>query len=167
VGCLGYVEAALELEAQVRAGDLPEPSHVVVGVGSGGTAAGLLLGLALTELRTRVVGVVVNDTLRLDPPAIERLAARTARLLRRRGAQLPALDLGARLTLTRRWLGPGYGHATPEARAAQRLARESEGLDLDGVYTAKAVAGLLGLRAEGALGDGPSLYVHTHGPRVG
>ena len=66
VGTLGYVEAAFELAAQVASGPLPEPSHVVTAVGSGGTAAGLALGLRLAGLRSRVVGVVVNDTLRLD-----------------------------------------------------------------------------------------------------
>lgn len=41
LGCVGYVRAALELGEQVAAGELPEPSHVVVALGSGGTAAGL------------------------------------------------------------------------------------------------------------------------------
>ena len=44
LGCVGYVEAGLELGRQVAAGEVPEPSHVVVALGSGGTAAGLLLG---------------------------------------------------------------------------------------------------------------------------
>ena len=47
--------------AQVERGELPEPSHVVVALGSGGTAAGLVAGLRLAGLRTRVVAVVVND----------------------------------------------------------------------------------------------------------
>ncbi|MGW4284332.1 pyridoxal-phosphate dependent enzyme, partial [Nocardia sp. NPDC004750] len=61
VGALGYVEVACELAAQIAAGELPEPGHIVTAVGSGGTAAGLALGLRLAGLRTRVVGVVVND----------------------------------------------------------------------------------------------------------
>ena len=44
LGCVGYVEAAAELAEQVRAGDLPAPSHIVVALGSGGTAAGLAAG---------------------------------------------------------------------------------------------------------------------------
>ena len=47
--------------------------------------------------------------------------------------------------------------------AAAALAAE-ERLSLDPVYTAKAMAGLLALRAEGRLGD-PVLFVHTDGPR--
>jgi D-cysteine desulfhydrase len=162
VGALGYVEAAFELAGQVERGELPEPSHAVVALGSGGTAAGLLLGLRLAGLRTRVVGVVVNDTLRLDPPVLARLARRSLRLLRRRGARIPGPGPGpGDITVTREFLGAGYGHATPESRAA--LA--SADLELDPVYTAKAMAGLLGMARDGALGDGPVLFVNTHGPR--
>jgi D-cysteine desulfhydrase len=164
VGALGYVEAALEIAAQVGDGSLPEPAHVVVPVGTGGTAAGLALGFQLAGLRTRVVGVVVNDQLRLDAPVLARLARRIAKLLERRGARLGGLRLGpGMLDLTRDQIGPGYGHPTEAAARAAALAAE-EGLPLDPVYTAKAMAGLLALRAEGRLDD-PVLFVHTDGPR--
>lgn len=171
LGVLGYVEAALELAEQVSAGELPEPSHVVVAAGSGGTAAGLVLGLRLAGLRSRVVGVLVNDRTTVDARTIMRLARRSARLLRRRGAPLPALSLGATsLDVHARFLGEGYGHHTPEAGAALAAARDREGVELDPVYTAKAMAGVIGLARSGELpGEGPVLYWHTHdsGPRTG
>ena len=164
VGALGYVEAALEIAAQVEAGALPEPAHVVVPVGTGGTAAGLALGFQLAGLRTRVVGVVVNDQLRLDPPVLARLARRTAGLLERRGARLGHLRLEPEvLDLNRDQIGAGYGHPTETARCAAAQAAE-DGLQLDPVYTAKAMAGLIALRAEGRLGDS-ALFIHTDGPR--
>ena len=164
VGALGYVEAALEIAAQVEAGALSEPAHAVVPVGTGGTAAGLALGFQLAGMRTRVVGVVVNDQLRLDPPVVARLARRTAKLLERRGAQLGTLRLDPEaFDLTRDQIGAGYGHRTEAAARATALAAE-EGLALDPVYTAKAMAGLLALRAERQLDD-PVLFVHTDGPR--
>lgn len=164
VGVLGYVEAALEIAAQVEDGTLPEPAHVVVPVGTGGTAAGLALGFQLAGMSTRVVGVVVNDQLRLDPPVIARLARRTAKLLERRGAELGDLEIGPEmLDLTRDQIGAGYGHPTEAAARAAALTAK-EGLALDPVYTAKAMAGLVALRAEGRLGD-PALFVHTDGPR--
>ena len=159
VGALGYVEAAFEIAAQVRDGELPEPSHVVVAVGSGGTAAGLTVGLRLAGLRTKVLGIVVNDTLKLDHGTLTHLARRSARLLRRRGAEVADPDPGD-LTVVRDWLGPGYGHPTPESSRAIELAREKEGLELDPVYTAKAMAGALEVEERG-----PLLYLHTHGPR--
>jgi D-cysteine desulfhydrase len=164
VGALGYVEAALEIAAQVEDGSLQEPAQVVIPVGTGGTAAGLALGFQLAGLRSRVVGIVVNDQLRLDPPVLARLARRTAKLLERRGARLGQLRLEPDvLDLTRDQIGPGYGHPTEAARRAAALAAE-DGLPLDPVYTAKAMAGLLALRAEGRLAD-PVLFIHTDGPR--
>jgi D-cysteine desulfhydrase len=163
VGCLGYVDAALELGDQVARGELPEPTHVVVALGSGGTAAGLVLGLQLAGLGTRVVAVLVNDKTRLEPRIVAHLARRTAGLLRRRGAELPAHSSGpGAVTVETRWLGAGYGHRTPEAEHARRFVGEREGLALEPVYTGKAMAALLGLRDEGAFGDGPVLYWHTH-----
>ena len=83
----------MEIAAQVEDGSLPEPAHAVVPVGTGGTAAGLALGFQLAGLPTRVVGVVVNDQLRLDAPVFARLARRTAALLERRGARFGQLEL--------------------------------------------------------------------------
>ena len=163
VGCLGYVEAALELGEQVRAGELPEPSHAVIALGSGGTAAGLLLGLRVAGLRTRVVAVLVNDGIRLNARVIAHLARRSERLMRRRGASFPALSLGpGDLTVDTGSLGAGYGHRTREAESARELLVEREELRLEPVYTAKAMAALLRLREEGAFGAGPVLYWHTH-----
>ncbi|TQM25404.1 1-aminocyclopropane-1-carboxylate deaminase/D-cysteine desulfhydrase [Nocardia bhagyanarayanae] len=166
LGVLGYVEAGLEIGAQVRAGVLPEPSHVVTAIGSGGTAAGLALGLRLAGLRTRVFGVVVNDTLRLDAPTLLRLADRTVALLRERGAVFDPPRLTADdLEITRDWLGPGYGHPIPAASEAAAIARGREGLVLEPVYTAKALAALHFRNAEGGFGAGPVLFLNTNGPR--
>ncbi|TFE42916.1 pyridoxal-phosphate dependent enzyme [Streptomyces sp. ICN441] len=169
VGTLGYVEAALELADQIAAGAVPEPSHVVTAVGSGGTAAGLALGLRLAGLeRTRVVGVVVNDTLRLDARTVSALAARTGRLLRARGAKLPGGVVAPDdVRLVRDWLGRGYGHPTPGALRARRLAADQAGLALEPVYTAKALGALLDMAADGRFGAGPVLFLQTHGPRDG
>jgi D-cysteine desulfhydrase len=161
VGALGYVETALEIADQVRAGELPEPATVAVPVGSGGTAAGLALGLRLAGLATRVLGVVVNDSFRLDAPVLVRLANRTSSLLRERGAgDVPTLevaDLAARFD----WLGATYGDPTP-ASTSMVAAAAGAGLDLEPVYTGKALAALADLAGEL---PGPVLWLNTHGPR--
>ncbi|MFG2848694.1 pyridoxal-phosphate dependent enzyme [Kitasatospora sp. NPDC048296] len=166
LGALGYVECALELAEQVAQGLLPEPGWVVTAVGSGGTAAGLALGLRLAGLRTRVLGIVVNDTLRLDSTALTRLATKSRTLLRNRGARLPHVRLGADDIVTERgWLGPGYAHPTARARAALGLASSEAGLELELTYTAKALAALLDLDAAGRFADGPVVFLNTFGPR--
>ncbi|MDH6706589.1 D-cysteine desulfhydrase [Kitasatospora sp. MAA19] len=166
LGTLGYVETALELAAQVSNGLLPEPGWVVTAVGSGGTAAGLALGLRLAGLRTRVLGIVVNDTLRLDSTALNALARKSEALLRSRGAALPPVGLSSDdIRLDRGWLGPGYAHPTAEANAALNRAASDAGLALEHTYTAKALAALLDLDASGRFGDEPVLFLNTFGPR--
>jgi D-cysteine desulfhydrase len=139
---------------------------VITAVGTGGTVAGLLVGLRLAGLSTRVMGVVVNDQLRLDATTVTRLAGRGARLLRERGADLPRVaPSSADVTMPRGWLGAGYGHATRAGQAALALLADREGVALDPVYTAKAMAALLDLVRDGRLGGGPLLFLRTDGPR--
>ncbi|RNM12573.1 1-aminocyclopropane-1-carboxylate deaminase/D-cysteine desulfhydrase [Nocardioides pocheonensis] len=160
-GALGYVEAALELADQVQRGELPEPATVVVPIGSGGTAAGLVLGLRLAGLRSRVLGVVVNDAFPLDAPVIARLATRTADLLARRGATgLPAISVDD-LTTRADWLGETYGDPTPASRRMVE-AGTRVGLLVEPVYTGKALAAIADLADRL---PGPVLWLATHGPR--
>jgi D-cysteine desulfhydrase len=164
LGTIGYVEAGLELGRQVAAGELPEPSHVVLALGSGGTAAGLLLGLKLAGLRSRLSCALVNDITRVNAATVARLARRTQRLLRRHGAGFETVPMRADdLDVERAWLGPGYGHATAEATAASAAFAEA-GVELEPVYTAKAAAALLEQNRTGRFGDGPVLFWQTYRP---
>ncbi|HVE69239.1 MAG TPA: pyridoxal-phosphate dependent enzyme [Solirubrobacteraceae bacterium] len=158
VGTLGFVEAALELGEQVRAGELPEPEAIVLALGSGGSVAGLVAGLRLAGLRSRVHAVLVNDKLKLDEKMLRRLAERARARLRRAGAQFETPL--AELQVVHGFMGAGYGHATPEGDAAVRAGAEHAGLELEPVYTGKALAAILA----GAIpASGPTLYWHTHG----
>jgi D-cysteine desulfhydrase len=150
----------------VADGLLPEPGWIVTAVGSGGTAAGLALGLRLAGLRTRVLGIVVNDTLRLDGPTLTRLARRSLTLLRDRGADLPRTEPGpAGIVTEYGWLGAGYAHPTARGAAALDLAASEAGLALEQTYTAKALAALLELDAAGRFGGEPVVFLNTFGPR--
>ena len=167
LGALGYVDAALELAGQVERGELPAPGHVVVALGSGGTAAGLALGLAIAGLDTQVVAIQVNDRAPLNARRVVRLARRTQRLLESRGADLPPFRLSpSAVRVETRWLGGGYGHRTEAAECAIALALEEERLALEPVYTAKTMAAVLELSERGELGTGPVLYWHTHNART-
>ncbi len=142
-GTLGFVKAGLELARQVAEGLMPEPARVYVACGSGGTAAGLALGLALSGLHTRVVAVLVNDILPPSPASLLRLARRTQGVLRRSGALKEDVARRLHLDFETGFLGPGYGQATAEGTSALRAAQQLEGLCLDPTYTAKAFAALL------------------------
>ncbi|MEO6599679.1 MAG: pyridoxal-phosphate dependent enzyme [Polyangiaceae bacterium] len=135
LGTLDMLEAATELAAQVAAGELPEPDLLVVPLGSGGTASGLLAGLEQARLRTRVLAVAVADPVKVF--------AHRARTLAKELVDAPLRPhVLARLEVERRYLGAGYGYATAAGdRATQSAARL--GLVLDATYTAKAFAAAL------------------------
>ncbi len=148
LGTLGWVEGALELAEQVRAGELPEPEQIFVPMGSCGTVAGLLLGLSLTALKTQVRAVRVVDRLVCNRSAALSLARRTRLLLQASGArELPEVQ-PERLVVHHEQFGPGYGAPTPQGLEAQEQAA-SVGLKLEPTYTSKALAAALSAVAEG------------------
>jgi D-cysteine desulfhydrase len=169
-GNVGFVCAGLELAAQVGEGSLPEPAEIFVPVGSGGTLAGLVVGLRLAGLRSRARGVLVSDILPPSPRALQRAARRALRGLRAKDPSLPDLPLPIEdFALIRDQLGPGYGEVTPAARDAV-LAAADAGLALETTYTGKCLAAIRALAARGALSPGPVLFWNTFSsvdPRAG
>jgi len=161
LGDVGFVAAAFELAEQIEAGLLPAPAEIYVPVGSGGTLSGLVLGLALAGLRTRVVGVLVTDIL---PPGARRVAAlarATLALLQRLDPSLPAVALDSEaFEIARAQLGAGYGAPTEAGRAAATIARDA-GLALETTYTAKCLAELIA-RARDGRSRTPALFWNTY-----
>lgn len=162
-GVLGFVRAAAELADQVATGEAPAPDRIVVPVGSGGTLAGLRLGVAMTDLDAAVVGVRVVEKLITNAASLTVQANRTARLLRGHGVDAPCLGPGA-FTVLDGYLGDGYGEPTAGGDSARETAAD-HGLTLDPTYTAKAVAAVAD-RADRAdrtdrWRDDTVLYWHT------
>jgi D-cysteine desulfhydrase len=163
LGCLGYVNAALELAQQIKDGELPEPARIVVPLGTAGTAAGLLLGLTMAGLSSDLVAVAVTRAPTATASAVVRLANAAARLLRRRGIPLDVGEVGpSSLTVLRGWIGPGYGQPSRRGEEAKALLMEEEGLALDSTFTGKTMGALLELARRDELGGGPVLYWHTY-----
>jgi D-cysteine desulfhydrase len=129
---LGHALAALELATQM---DEP-PDMIVVPLGTGGTAAGIALGVAWMAWPTQVVAVRVAPRLVANRWRVTRLARGAARLL---GTESPQL----RIQVVN-GLGAGYGHPSPAGERARLIAAE-HGLRLDPTYGAKAFAVLLQL----------------------
>ncbi len=158
VGTLGYVNAALELAAQIRAGDAAQPTTVVVAAGTLGTTAGLALGFAMAELPVRIVGARITSRIVTNERVLIRLIRGAEDILRRAG--MPgayakrAIDS---VELRHEHIGRGYGIATEDADAATVLF-EGIGIHLDPTYTAKAAAALL--RTVETV-PGPVLFWHT------
>jgi len=133
-----------------------------VPVGSGGTLAGLVLGLRLAQLRTRAVGVLVTDILPPSPARLAHAARRTLSLLRRADPSVPALPIvPSDFPLITSELGPGYGAPTPAASEAVELAVRA-GLSLDMTYAGKCLAAIVKRARRAELGNGPILFWNTY-----
>ena len=159
-GTLGYVDAAFELARQIDAGAMPAPDIIVVALGSAGTAAGLLAGIAASELSgtfgaTRLVAVRVVSPVLMGRQRTLGLSFRAAR---HRKLEVSWGELGARLTVEPGFLGAGYGQPTAAGDRATELA-DSEGLALEPTYTAKTFAAVLDRVDKGEFAR--ILYWHT------
>lgn len=142
LGTLGYVNAALELAEQVRAGVLPEPDRIYVALGTGGTAAGLVAGLRLAGLRSRVCAVRVARRIPANRWVVLYYARSVVRWLRSLDPSIPPVAVGPRdFDVETGYLGPDYGVATPPAREAVEWARPP--LALETTYTGKTLAACL------------------------
>lgn len=143
LGTLGFVAAAFELAEQVRAHELPEPAYIVVPLGSGGTVAGLVLGLKMARLSSQVVGVLVTDIHPPSPSALARLANKTGEYLAARGAQVAVPRVAAADFLVEsNFIGAGYGAPLAAATELAAWLQTHENLALDEVYTAKTALAL-------------------------
>ncbi len=148
VGSLGYARAYGELVEQ-----WPEADVVVTAMGSGGTAAGLVMGRRRALSAGRPAGprpVAVNVC---DDEAF----------FRRRVAGVLGDPATEELQILDGFQGRGYALSTPEEMAFIADVAATEGLLLDPVYTGKAFRGMVSALADGRLRAERVLFVHTGG----
>ena len=112
LGAVGFVEAGLELAAQIAAGKLERPDRIYIANGTMGSSAGLALGLALAGLQTELHAVRVVDSRISNPSRLDRLLRKTAMMMHRLDNSIPA-DLAGRVRLRLRddFLAGGYAVA--------------------------------------------------------
>ena len=158
VGALGYVAGTLELVSQLA--DRGEaPSRMYYASGSRGTQAGLVLGAKLYSAPYRLYGMAVSGG---EPE-------KTARALRVANAAADLLGVTTRVTaddlLTdHNYFGEAYGVVTAAGLEAIRLLARSEGILLDPVYTAKAMAGMIDHLRRGEVWPSDTVvFLHTGG----
>jgi D-cysteine desulfhydrase len=130
LGAVGYALAAAELRAQLDGADVT----VVVPTGSGGTLAGLVAGHVLLGRPWTLLGCSASR----PPQAAQRQVLTLAReCLRLLGAEQEPGPADVTVVDAR---GPGHGLPSPDGLVAAEQAMRTEGLMLDPVYTAKALA---------------------------
>ncbi|MEW6404828.1 MAG: D-cysteine desulfhydrase family protein [Chloroflexota bacterium] len=159
LGCLGYVRAALEIDEQARELGI-EDAHFVLAAGSGGTLAGLMAGLALSDSKLRLLGIDVGKLWKGFPASIASLATEICSHL-----DSPHPFAAEHVPLIESiYVGDRYGVPSADGLFAMQKLACLEGILLDPVYTAKAFAGMLGEIQKGRFGkNDPIIFLHTGG----
>ena len=142
LGNIGYVTAALELAEQIRNGLIPEPDRIFVPVGTCGTAAGLIAGLKIAGLRTKVMGVRVLDSFPANSFMIRYYAQNVANYLHKNDPLVPEVSIKENdFELLTDYIGNGYGFPTLAGKRAIKWATPR--LKLETTYSGKALAACL------------------------
>jgi D-cysteine desulfhydrase len=147
---IGHCLATLELSAEL----VVPPDTIVVPLGTGGTAAGIALGIAWLGWSTRVVAVRVAPRIVANRWRTLRLARKAAAAIRHAGLEFTVPRSAIRVDVAD-GMGEGYGHPTPEGERARALAAE-HGVRLDPTYGAKAFSYFL------QTGNGTSRAIFWH-----
>ncbi len=157
VGAMGYVAAVEELHQQLQERG-EQVDRIVFVSGSGGTHAGILVGVRALGMAAQVEGMM-NDASPVFADRIRDIAHQTA------------LKLGVNLEITTSdvVLYPacgthGYGVITDAEREAVRLIARTEGIVTDPVYTGRGLGGLVERARAGVYRpDETVLFWHTGG----
>lgn len=139
---LGYLDAALELAAQVERGELPRPDAIVLPTGSSGTLAALALGLSWLGWDTEIIGVRIAPRLLCNRVTVGAVVRATDHFLRAREPARWRRSRPARWSLYQGAIGGGYGYPTSEAVEAIGRVDALTGRPGEVTYSAKALVGL-------------------------
>lgn len=163
IGIWGYIDAAYELYGQLHQQSL-NPRYIVCATGSGGTQAGLSLGMHSLGYSGEVVGMAVCDS--------EEYFLRKARKdmhgwQHRYGAEddVASVDVdGVPIKTLANYIGPGYARTYPEMLDCIKWLARTEGIVLDPCYTGKAFYGLVEEIRSGRWSEVEDIvFVHTGG----
>lgn len=158
IGALGYAALAAEILRQAsERGILFD--HAVVASSSGGTQAGLIVGMQAIDAGIRVVGVDIEDDPDHVTALVTRISADCAALL-----GLPQPLPSDAVEIARDHGAPGYGQPNAAMKDAVAMMAREEGILLDPVYSGKAFAGLLAEIAKGRFTKSDRVvFIHTGG----
>jgi D-cysteine desulfhydrase len=163
LGTLGHVNAALELVHQIDGGAMPRPARIILPLGTGGTAAGLVLGLAIAGARIPVVAARIGPRIGANRRRVLGLVRATAALIARVSRRpVPAPHPDA-LRVVHDVYGGAYGRSLPAGEHAARQMMLWRGLALDATYSAKAFAAAI---AHHRTGEDPTLFWLTFDGRM-
>jgi len=166
VGIAGFVNAGMELAAQVEQGLMPRPDFIYAGMGTMGTAAGLALGCKAAGQDCTVIAACATSAAEANAVLCADLYSRTNHFLHGLDPMFPLLPLAPGDIVIRSELyTQSYGVKTPPVDEALALARDWEGLTLDQTYTGKALAMLVVDARKGLLAGKTAMFWNTYNSR--
>jgi D-cysteine desulfhydrase len=163
IGTLGFVNAAFELQEQIKSGLISEPDFVYFPLGTTGTAAGFTLGAKALGLKTKVISVRVTPNKYANTKIMFKLLSKTQALLCKADSTFPKMQFSENdLHIIHNLYGKEYALFTKEGISAVALMKKTEGIKLDGTYTGKTLAALIADAKAGKLNDKVVLFWNTY-----
>jgi len=158
-GASAYMNAVLELTYQANEKGLHFNS-LIHATGSGGTQAGLIMGAKAFNTGIKIIGAAVGWTRKNDQIEKVRKIVTDAKEKYDLDFQLTDEDV----TVYDEYVGGGYGFMSEKKLEAVQILAETEGIMLDPVYTATAMACLIDLVRKGKFTKKDKiLFLHTGG----
>jgi L-cysteate sulfo-lyase len=157
IAAVSYALCLAEILEEIRQRDI-EPSVIYVAA-AGATGAGLALAKVVLGFKGRI-RLLCPIRWPWDTAAdLAEVANQTAVLL-----ELPHRLQAADIDVSDEFIGPCYGAVTAGGREAMDLLAKTEGILLDPVYTAKAMAGLIDdIRRRRVGPEDAAVFIHTGG----
>jgi L-cysteate sulfo-lyase len=158
-GASAYMNAVLELNYQANNLGVHFDS-LIHATGSGGTQAGLVMGAKAFNTGMKIIGAAVGWTEKKDQIAKVKKIISDAMVKYDLEFDLRDEDV----IVYNEYVGGGYGFMSDAKLEAVQMFAETEGLMIDPVYTATAMACLIDLVRKGKFGKNENiLFLHTGG----
>jgi D-cysteine desulfhydrase family pyridoxal phosphate-dependent enzyme len=156
VGAYAYFVAMEELIDQLSGDPM---DWIVFASSSGGTQAGLVAGALYHQVKTKILGISVDEPESVLIKRVADLATEVSHLYGSKADISPD-----EILVNDHYLGEGYGVLNDFDREAIHLFAKLEGILLDPVYTGRAGGGLIDLIRSGAFKKNERvLFWHTGG----
>lgn len=158
IGTLGYVDCVKELMEQSK-GQGINLDYVVCGNGSGGTYAGLLLGIKYYNAPFKLIGINISKK---TPEEVEELIEHMNDVSKEfeMGVEITKADI----ELYSDTVGLGYNIPDENTRKTIYQLARNEGIFVDPCYTGKSFTGYLKLIEENIISPNESsVFIHTGG----
>jgi D-cysteine desulfhydrase family pyridoxal phosphate-dependent enzyme len=160
-GAMGFVAAVFELKEQLLAQNY-NVDYLIFPSSSGGTHAGITVGVELYDFSAKVVGIAIDRGEPGEPSYESELAILANQVAEVLGVEsrYGAGDFRVRYG----YLGEGYGVVGNLEREAIQLTARYSGILLDPVYTGRAMGGLIDMIRKGEFASSDTvLFWHTGG----